>query len=71
MSGEEVQERLKFHAWVQWVAFSQWCALREYADTEARIIAYLAENYPPDAAQRRAALSPDLMPPNPYAAAPN
>ena len=35
-------------------------------DTEDKIIAYLAENYPPQADQRRAAIPPDLMPPNPY-----
>lgn len=35
-------------------------------DTEQRIITYLAKNYPPGNAQRRAALPPDLMPPNPY-----
>ena len=34
--------------------------------TEERIIGYLADNYPPDAAQRRAALPPHLMPVNPY-----
>ena len=34
--------------------------------TEEKIITYLAENYPPSDAQRRMALSPDLMPPNPY-----
>ena len=38
--------------------------------TEGKIIAYLAENYPPKASQRRAALAPDLMPPNPYAPLP-
>lgn len=36
--------------------------------TEAKIIAYLAENYPPKTAQRRAAIPPDLMPTNPFAA---
>lgn len=34
--------------------------------TESRIIAYLADNYPPDAARRRAAIPPALMPPNPF-----
>jgi hypothetical protein len=38
-------------------------------DTEARIVAYLADNYPPDAARRRAALPREQMPPNPYSAA--
>ena len=36
-------------------------------DTESRIIAYLASNYPPQEDRRRAAIPPDLMPPNPYA----
>ena len=35
-------------------------------DTEARIVAYLAENYAPEASRRRAALPADMMPPNPY-----
>ena len=34
---------------------------------EARIITYLADNYPPQEDRRRAAIPPDLMPPNPYA----
>jgi hypothetical protein len=38
------------------------------ADTEGKIIAYLAQNYPPQSDRRRAAIPPDLMPPNPYAA---
>ena len=36
-------------------------------DTEARIVHYLAENYPPDASRQRAAIPRSLMPPNPYA----
>ncbi len=36
-------------------------------DTEARIIAYLAENYPPAEHGRRAAVPDELLPPNPYA----
>ena len=36
-------------------------------ETEERILAYLAENYPPSAGRRRAAIPADLMPPNPYA----
>ena len=39
-------------------------------ETEKKIISYLAENYPPQADRRRAAIPPDLMPPNPYAPAP-
>ena len=34
---------------------------------EKKIVGYLAENYPPQADRRRAPISPDLMPPNPYA----
>lgn len=36
-------------------------------DTEARIVAYLAQNYPPEATRRRAPIPRSLMPPNPYA----
>ena len=36
-------------------------------DTEARIVAYLAQNYPPEASRRRAPIPRRLMPPNPYA----
>lgn len=39
-------------------------------DIETRIVAYLAENYPPKERSRRAAIAPDLMPPNPYAPPP-
>ncbi len=41
------------------------------ADVEARIVAYLADNYPPAENQRRAAIPPELMPPNPYSPVPN
>ena len=55
----------------QWLAMIRWMQEKQNlwqfdADTEERIIAYLATNYPPDAARRRAAIPPDLMPPNPY-----
>ena len=55
----------------QWLTMIRWMQkkqnLWEFDEvTEAKIIAYLAENYPPVAAQRRAALARDLMPPNPY-----
>ena len=36
-------------------------------EVERKIVAYLAENYPPSEDRRRAALPPELMPPNPYA----
>ena len=56
----------------QWLQMIRWMQAKQNlwqfdADTEARIIAYLAENYPPRADTRRAAIAPDLMPPNPYA----
>ena len=56
----------------QWLAMIRWMQKKQNLwqfdpDTETRIIAYLAENYPPQAARRRAAIPPDLMPPNPYA----
>ena len=34
---------------------------------EQKIVAYLADNYPPQADRRRAPIPRDLMPPNPYA----
>ena len=58
----------------QWLAMIRWMQKKQNLwqfdpDTEARIIAYLAENYPPRAIQRRAAIPKELMPPNPYAGA--
>ena len=55
----------------QWLGMIRWMQEKQNlwafdAETERRIVAYLAENYPPEANRRRAALSPDLMPPNPY-----
>ena len=60
----------------QWLTMIRWMQAKQNLwqfdpDTESRIIAYLAEQYPPDDARRRAALPADLMPPNPYAAASN
>jgi cytochrome c1 len=57
----------------QWLSVIRWMQAKQNLwqldpDTENRIINYLAENYPPQAEQRRAALAPQLMPPNPYAA---
>ena len=56
----------------QWLAMIRWMQKKQNLwpfdpDTENRIIAYLAENYPPQAERRRASIPPDLMPPNPYA----
>jgi hypothetical protein len=57
----------------QWLAVIRWMQDKQNLwqfdpDTEIKIIAYLAENYPPQENQRRAALAPQLMPPNPYSA---
>ena len=57
----------------QWLTMIHWMQKKQNLwafdpDTEDRIITYLAENYPPSDAQRRAALAADLMPPNPYSA---
>jgi cytochrome c5 len=56
----------------QWLTMIRWMQQKQNlwafdADTENRIITYLADNYPPSDAQRRAAIPPHLMPPNPYA----
>ena len=56
----------------QWLGMIRWMQEKQNLwqfdpDTEAKIVAYLAENYPPDENRRRAALAADLMPPNPYA----
>ena len=56
----------------QWLTMIRWMQKKQNLwqfdpDTERRIITYLADNYPPNDAQRRAALAPELMPPNPYA----
>jgi len=55
----------------QWLTMIRWMQKKQNLwqfdpGTESRIITYLSENYPPDAARRRAAIPPDLMPPNPY-----
>ncbi len=60
----------------QWLSMIRWMQEKQNlwqfeADVEARIVAYLAENYPPAENQRRAAIPPDLMPPNPYSPAPD
>jgi mono/diheme cytochrome c family protein len=57
----------------QWLSMIRWMQekqnLWEMAPAvESAIVDYLATNYPPQADRRRAALQPDLMPPNPYAA---
>lgn len=55
----------------QWLLMIRWMQEKQNlwqfdAVTEEKIISYLAENYPPSASQRRAALAASLMPPNPY-----
>ena len=55
----------------QWLDIIRWMQAKQNlwqfdTDTEEKIIAYLAENYPPQADRRRVAISPELMPPNPY-----
>ncbi len=55
----------------QWLTMIRWMQKKQNLwqfdpATEEKIIAYLAENYPPSDAQRRAALPPEMMPPNPY-----
>ena len=56
----------------QWLNMIRWMQAKQNLwqfepDTEQKIIAYLASNYPPQDDRRRAAIPPDLMPPNPYA----
>ena len=55
----------------QWLTMIRWMQKKQNLwqfdpATEEKIITYLADNYPPGDAQRRAALPPDMMPPNPY-----
>ena len=55
-----------------WLGLIRWMQAKQNLwqfepETEQRIIGYLAENYPPREQSRRAALPPELMPPNPYA----
>lgn len=56
----------------QWLNMIRWMQKKQNLwqfdpETENRIITYLAEFYPPQEDRRRAAIPPDLMPPNPYA----
>ena len=60
----------------QWLSVIRWMQDKQNLwqfdpDEERRIVAYLAENYPPSEDRRRAAIPPDLVPPNPYAPATN
>jgi mono/diheme cytochrome c family protein len=56
----------------QWLAMIRWMQKKQNLwqfepAVEAAIVSYLAANYPPEADRRRAAIPPDLLPPNPYA----
>ena len=56
----------------QWLSMIRWMQAKQYLwqfdpDVERRIVAWLAENYPPSEDRRRAPIPPDLMPPNPFA----
>jgi hypothetical protein len=56
----------------QWLHMIRWMQEKQNLwqfepEVEDKIVSYLAENYPPSEDQRRAAIPPDLMPPNPYA----
>jgi len=56
----------------QWLTVIRWMQEKQNLwqfepAVEEKIIAYLAENYPPQADRRRAAIPRDQMPPNPYA----
>ena len=55
----------------QWLTMIRWMQKKQNLwqfdpVTEDKIISYLATYYPPGQQQRRAALAPELMPPNPY-----
>ena len=55
----------------QWLTMIRWMQKKQNLWafdplTEEKIITYLADNYPPSDAERRAAIPPELMPPNPY-----
>jgi len=58
----------------QWLTMIRWMQKSQNLwqfdpDTEARIITYLAENYPPSEQRRRPPIPPELLPPNPYSSA--
>lgn len=59
----------------QWLNMIRWMQKKQNLwqfdpETEEKIVAYLAEYYPPQPNRRRAPIPPDLMPPNPYAPKP-
>jgi len=55
-----------------WLSMIRWMQEKQNLwqmapEVENAIVDYLATNYPPQADRRRAAIPPELMPPNPYA----
>jgi mono/diheme cytochrome c family protein len=59
----------------QWLNMIRWMQEKQNLwqfdpQIEEKIVAYLAEYYPPQADRRRAPIPADLMPPNPYAPTP-
>ena len=55
----------------QWLGMIRWMQAKQNLwqfdpDIESKIVAYLAEYYPAPEVGRRAAIPPELMPPNPY-----
>ena len=58
----------------QWLAMIRWMQKKQnlwqfQPEVEEKIVAWLAETYPPSEDRRRAAIPADLMPPNPFAPA--
>lgn len=56
----------------QWLQMIRWMQKKQNLwqftpEIEDKILTYLAEHYAPRDDRRRAAIPPDLMPPNPYA----
>ncbi len=56
----------------QWLQMIRWMQKKQNLwqftpEIEDKILTYLAEHYAPREDRRRAAIPPDLMPPNPYA----
>lgn len=56
----------------QWLTMIRWMQEKQNLwlfepEIEDKIVAYLAENYPPQDDRRRAAIPAELMPPNPFA----
>jgi hypothetical protein len=59
----------------QWLGIIRWMQATQNLwqfdpSVEQKIVAYLADSYPPRQDRRRAPIPPDLMPPNPLKATP-